>query len=978
MYEATTARRAINREKKAWEFIRDVNSMSSEDLEKIAIQDGVRRYSYEDMFREWERYASVFSCLGITGENQSRVGILGSTCAEVVFASYGLNMVGADVSIIAAYGALFPNNVTKTIRDENLTDFIITDDFAQANLINELFMKKDELGLKNIILLHAPVTGITVEPPLTMAQETKYRQWKGWYGPICMDRLLAVYGNYPINYASEENSDTAVILHTSGTTSGGGNPVALSDKAINEAAACFYEIKDISLPYDNLVSAVIVDLSNAYAFIDQIHLPFAMGASVTFVPWGILNPNYHRAISHYGITFLFAVSALFERWMKMPDQWTLDFSSLSFVVLGGAAVSAADKRRYYKFLQEHGAGDIILLNGYGISELGGACCLSTPDLDDESIGYPLPGVNVRLYDDENGSFLPADLRPSEGVLYLNSPSVATIMLDDKEIMKVEYVDGEPYICTNDLVRVDEDGRINFLGRANRYFINEEGRKYESGRVETEFSRQPDIESCCVVPVYIKVTHDNIPMLAVKTLEAAGDALEVVHKALKNVFLDEKTLLPDLLPYRVLIAKDLPRNRNGKIDLYKISKGEVEGPIFTVEAIRIGDTIKDFLLKPYQEGGPTDMIKEVMDGMSGAVKDNMPFGNKMTNNIKEEVTSMNDNAQKAFESFSNMQQMRMQMMNDMMKNMMNGMPNMNQGNNGANAPFFGMPGMQGMPGMPDMQKMMENMQGMMPGMQGMPGMPDMQQMMPDMQKMMEDMQTMMPMPGMMPDMQMMMDNMKKMNTRAVANAKKMRPDGQLMMENMKKMNKKAADRFDEMTPDMKKMFYVMESMCKTAADMMPTAEEVTKNMQEMAELMGTAMQQQFGQMMQCVSQMNRIGFEAVQKNIELNRKMTELFIGSMQKIADTDWDAEKEKAEEAADKKLADEEKKAKAKKEKEKKEKAKKKAAKEADVETVAAEDVTVEPAKEEKPAKTTRGRKPAKADKKEEKAEETKNENEA
>ena len=31
-----------------------------------------------------------------------------------------------------------------------------------------------------------------------------------------------------------------------------------------------------------------------------------------------------------------------------------------------------------------------------------------------------------------------------------------------------------YVCSNDLVSVDKDGKISFLGRANRYFINNEG------------------------------------------------------------------------------------------------------------------------------------------------------------------------------------------------------------------------------------------------------------------------------------------------------------------------------------------------------------------------------------------------------------------------------------------------------------------------------------------------------------------------
>ena len=338
-------RRNISRAQKAWKFLRDVNSVSLSDLSRIAVKDGSREYTYGLMFREWDRYASVFSALGITGENHSRVGILGSTCAEVIFSFYALNMTGADVSVIPTYSSLTPKKIIHTIGSEHLTEFIITDDFARANLINELLVRQKELRLRHVIVLHVPLTGVTVHKMLGAAQEAKYAHLKSVYGPICMDELLKAYGNHPVFYASEESADTALILHTSGTTGGAGKPVPLSDQAVNEAAASFYEMKSLKLPWDNLVTAVIVDLSNAYGMIDQVHLPFAMGAAVVVTPGGVLNPWFYRAIPKYGITFLFTISAMFERWMKMPDQSRLDFSSLQFVALGGTAVSAADHRR---------------------------------------------------------------------------------------------------------------------------------------------------------------------------------------------------------------------------------------------------------------------------------------------------------------------------------------------------------------------------------------------------------------------------------------------------------------------------------------------------------------------------------------------------------------------------------------------------------------------------------------------------------
>ena len=684
------ARRHVKQSQKAWKFIFDANHTSLADLNRTAVEDGVRKVSYGLMFREWERYASVFSALGIGAENHSRVGVLGSTCAEVIFAFYGLNMVGADVSLIPSYAALQPRKLLHTIREEHLTDFIVADDFAQADLIGDLFAQRKKLGLRKIILLHVPVAGVTVHPALSAAQEVKYLQLQFLYRSACMDHLLKVHAQVPVNYAAEESGDTACILHTSGTTSGAGKPVALSDKALNAAAACFYKMEGLALPWGHLVTATIVDLSNAYGIIDQVHVPFAMGATVVCVPGNALNPWLYKAVPEHGISFLFTISAMFEHWIKTPDRKGMDFSSLRFVVLGGASVSAADKRRYLEFLREHGAGEITMLNGYGISELGGACCLSTAHVDDEAIGFPLPGVQARVCEEEGKKVLSAASGPCEGVLYLTSPSMATVELDGKTVIRTELIEGRPYVCTNDLVRMEPSGKLTFLGRASRYFLNEEGRKFESARLEAEFARQDGVERCAVAPVYIKTTHDNIPMLCVQTAVAGENAKVLVLDALRRIFIMEKTLKPDHIPCRVMILRELPRNGNGKIDLFRLSRGEAEGEVYTVETVCLLDRLADFRLKPYTEG-PADMIREVFDGISADFKESLPFhkGNTNDDNTnqdnEEEETEMANN-KKALEAFSAMNRMGRQMMKSMM-----GQAAANAGKQQGGKPFGCVPG-----------------------------------------------------------------------------------------------------------------------------------------------------------------------------------------------------------------------------------------------------------------------------------------------
>jgi acyl-coenzyme A synthetase/AMP-(fatty) acid ligase len=690
---------------KAWKYIQDINSTSAAALNKVALNDGVKAYTYGLMFRMWERYASVFTALRMTKEQDARVGLMGSTASETIFAFYGLNMVGAEISLFPSYNAFRLERLKTTIIEERLTDLIITDDFAQPAFIYELLQQMTSLSLRNIIILHVQMGGPTVHSIITAAHETKYMSLQSMFAPICMDNLLIAYGDTPVSLSDYDSCDTSFILHTSGTTSGTGKPIVLSDKAFNAVCNSIYKMEGYNFLKEDLVCGLMVDLSNAYGIINQVHLPFAFGGTVITVPGNALNPTFYRAVPEYKFTLLFSITAMIDHWTKLPENTRFDFSSLKAVVIGGSAVPAKDKKRFLEFFKKHGSGDIPIIVGYGISELGGVCCLSKEDIEDESIGYLLPGLDVRLYDEEKEKFLSLKDAPCSGVLFMSSPAMATPVFDEKEILKTEVIGRKSFVTTNDLVQVDKDGKLTFLGRANRYFINDDGRKYESGRVETEIGRQAGIESCGIIPYYVKTRHDNIPVLCVKTLPGT-EPKETVKNALLQVFKVEKTLEQDQIPSRVMFVEEFPRNGNGKIDLFKISKGEVTGESFTIKPVKRLGQLNDFKFTPVGDE-TADMIKEVFSDIASDVKNNLPFNKK-----KEEDSNMTqNNCFNPFGAFNAANQMGSQMMNMMGQNMMPNMMNMMQSM---------------MPNMGCMQNFMQNMGQFAPNANAMPGMPNFMQ------------------------------------------------------------------------------------------------------------------------------------------------------------------------------------------------------------------------------------------------------------
>ena len=114
-------------EQKLWKFIRELNSFSNEKLETDALISDGERITYKEMFDEWDRYARVFSALGINEENNSRAGLLSGRDKGSVYSLYGLNITGTSVSLLHELDILDHKRWDQMILKEGITDLVLID-----------------------------------------------------------------------------------------------------------------------------------------------------------------------------------------------------------------------------------------------------------------------------------------------------------------------------------------------------------------------------------------------------------------------------------------------------------------------------------------------------------------------------------------------------------------------------------------------------------------------------------------------------------------------------------------------------------------------------------------------------------------------------------------------------------------------------------------------------------------------------------
>ena len=600
-----------------WSFIRELNSGSEERLESIAIQDGYRQYTYRQMFRYWERYAEAFSALNITGKNHSRVALVGTPLTETVFAFYGLNMTGAGVSLIYHFDLYDDKQIHSMIEREGITDLVVSELFAFPQLMKHLLRDRELLGLRNVIVLGSPMGGEYGVPALELVRNMNRELFSELDGGLLMEDLLKEHEAFPISYGRDEDIEETVILHTTGTVSGMHKPIPMSDQAINAAVACILEALDTYEDFKKrpkqMVTCLTLNMSWVYAMVDMLHVPLGLGMEVVCLPVGGTNPRYSDAIEEYGVNILFSSKSILDSWLKsMPD---IDLSKLKFMFLGGTYISPEYKQKFNDDLRSCGS-TARVINGYGLSELGGVCLLSPTTRMDDAIGSLLPGFKAVIYVEDEDRYYDINDGPRTGVLFLSSPTMSSGRMGDTVFFELDKIDGEDYFNTNDLVRVNDDGSLTCIGRSNKFFVNNAGVRFDAGLVENAVSSQPGIVACGVVPELHKTLHDNIPVLYVQTSESGPAGLTALRKALIQAFIRDDVLADTNMPGQCVLTEKIPLNSNGKVDAKRLASGAVTGKRFSVKPVKIDGHIQDILLIQATEGELATMGAGIPEELEG--------------------------------------------------------------------------------------------------------------------------------------------------------------------------------------------------------------------------------------------------------------------------------------------------------------------------------------------------------------------------
>ena len=346
------------------------------------------------------------------------------------------------------------------------------------------------------------------------------------------------------------NDDLAAILYTSGTTGRSKGAMLSHDNLASNSLSLvdYWRFTD----KDVLIHALPIYHTHGLFVATNVTL-FAR-ASMIFLPK--LDPDLIIKLMARA-TVLMGVPTFYTRLLQNPSL-SKETTGHMRLFISGSAPLLAETHREWSDRTGH-----AVLERYGMTETN--MNTSNP-YDGErvpgAVGFPLPGVSVRVTEPETGKELPRD---EIGMIEVKGPNVFKGYWRMPDKTKSEFrPDG--FFITGDLGKIDAKGYVHILGRGKDLVISGGFNVYPK-EIESEIDAMPGVIESAVIGVPHADFGEGVTAVLVRQPGASIDETAV----LKGL---EGRLAKFKMPKRVFVVDELPRNTMGKVqknilrDMYK--------------------------------------------------------------------------------------------------------------------------------------------------------------------------------------------------------------------------------------------------------------------------------------------------------------------------------------------------------------------------------------------------------------------------
>jgi malonyl-CoA/methylmalonyl-CoA synthetase len=324
------------------------------------------------------------------------------------------------------------------------------------------------------------------------------------------------------------DDDLASLIYTSGTT-GRSKGAMVSHGNLAANAAALHRVWGFS-PDDVLLHAL--PIFHVHGLFVAMHCAFLSGAPMVWLP------KFDDAQVMAGLaksTVMMGVPTFYTRLLASPGFTRAAAAHMRLFISGSAPLLEST------FAEFEARTGMRILERYGMSEA--VIITSNPLVGDRipgSVGYPLPGVDLRIGGGEE-----------TGVIQIKGPSVFSAYWRMPEKTAEEFT-ADGWFITGDVGRQDPDGRVWISGRAKDLIISGGYNVYPK-EIELILDELNGVTESAVVGV----PHPDFGEGVVAVVIGSGDEAAMIAEC-------RRQLAPYKSPKRIVFVEDLPRNAMGKV------------------------------------------------------------------------------------------------------------------------------------------------------------------------------------------------------------------------------------------------------------------------------------------------------------------------------------------------------------------------------------------------------------------------------
>jgi long-chain acyl-CoA synthetase len=343
----------------------------------------------------------------------------------------------------------------------------------------------------------------------------------------------------PIAPVECADSDTAVILYTSGTT---GQPKGAELTHHNLVRTSARSI--LVIDSDDVIMGCL-PLFHVFGLTCGMNAAIAVGASLTLIPR--FDPAaVLQMIERDRVTVFEGVPTMYSALLNQPGREQADVSTLRTCVSGGAALPVEVLRAFEK------AFGCAILEGYGLSETSPVASFNMVEVGRKpgTIGVAIPGVELKLVDDTGAEVAPGEV----GEIAIRGENVMKGYWGRPDATAEAIPDG--WFRSGDLATVDADGFYTIVDRKKDLIIRG-GYNVYPREIEEVLYEHPDVLEAAVVGIPDPQWGEEVAA-AVSVRPGSTVDAEAIKEFVKERVAAYK------YPRAVWIISELPKGPTGKI------------------------------------------------------------------------------------------------------------------------------------------------------------------------------------------------------------------------------------------------------------------------------------------------------------------------------------------------------------------------------------------------------------------------------